>query len=79
MDRTTILVYDTLMDLTKTAPDEHAKIRQNLYDQLNLPFNKQLTLYAQVLAPASSGKLEDSSDIDNALSIAMRVIETPEH
>ncbi len=74
MDTTTSLIYDTLLDLTQQEPKCHAQIRQKLYDQLNLPFEKQIALYTHILAPASSGKFEDSSDIDSALDRAVKVL-----
>ncbi|MEF1336558.1 PAS factor family protein, partial [Vibrio rotiferianus] len=54
------LIYDTLVSLANQEPEQHARIRQQLYDQLDLPFDKQLALYACALGPASSGKLESS-------------------
>ncbi len=78
MDNTTSLIYDTLVDLTQNEPKCHAQIRQKLYDQLSLPFEKQVALYNQVLAPASSGKLEDSAGIDLALDLATKVLGTQE-
>ncbi len=74
MDKTTSLIYDTLMDLTQNEPECHAQIRQKLYDQLSLPFEQQAALYSQVLAPASSGKLEDRAGIDSALDLASKVL-----
>ncbi len=74
MDNTTSLIYDTLVNLTQQEPECHAQIRQKLYDQLNLPFEKQVELYTNILAPASSGKLENRTDIDSALDLAAKVL-----
>lgn len=79
MNTIATLIYDTLIDLSNNAPEQHAEIRQNLYDQLDLPLNKQRDLYSNALGPASSGKLETSSDFDNALNIAVRALEIPEN
>ncbi len=76
MDNTTSLIYDTLVDLTQNEPEYHAQIRQKLYDQLNLPFEKQIALYTNILAPASSGKLEKRADIDSAVDLAAKVLGT---
>lgn len=73
------VIYDTLKNLADQAPEQHAQIRQSLYDQLDLSFGKQIELYTNVLAPASSGKLEKSQDFDNAVETALKVLETPEH
>ncbi len=73
------LIYETLVNLTNQAPEQHATIRQNLYEQLDLPFNKQLALYAGALGPASSGKLENHEAINNAVDGAIQLLETPEH
>lgn len=72
------LIYDTLVDLSNNAPEQHAKIRQNLYDQLDLPLNKQRDLYSNALGPASSGMLENNSDFNNTVNIAIKALETPE-
>ncbi|NAX29110.1 secretion protein, partial [Vibrio sp. V37_P2S8PM304] len=64
------LIYETLIRLTSQEPEQHAQIRQNLYEQLDLPFDKQLALYACALGPASSGKLESSQSINNAVDSA---------
>ncbi len=50
----------------------------NLYEQLDLPFDKQLALYACALGPASSGKLESRQGIDKAVDSAIRLLTTPE-
>ncbi|CAE6937310.1 PAS factor family protein [Vibrio alginolyticus] len=76
MDNTTSLIYDTLVDLTQNEPECHAQIRQKLYDQLNLPFEKQVALYTNILAAASSGKLENRADIDSAVDLAAKVLGT---
>ncbi len=72
------LIYDTLIDLSNNAPEQHAQIRQNLYDQLDLPLNKQRSLYSNALGPASSGILENNADFHNTLSIAIKALETAE-
>lgn len=72
------LIYETLVSLSNHAPDQHAKIRQDLYAQLDLPFDKQLQLYANALGPASSGKLESNEAIENALESVVKLLETPE-
>lgn len=72
------LIYDTLIDLSNNAPEQHAQIRQNLYDQLDLPLNKQRSLYSNALGPASSGILENNADFHNTLSIAIKALDTPE-
>lgn len=46
---TTTLIYDTLEGLSSAKPQQHAQIRQNLYNQLDLSFEKQLALYSSVL------------------------------
>ncbi len=75
MNTTTTLVYDTLKSLATHAPEQHAEIRQRLYEQLSLPFNKQLSLYANVLGPISSGKLAGCANIDKAVELALDVLE----
>lgn len=72
-------IYQTLKSLADQAPEQHAQIRQSLYDQLDLSFDKQLELYTNVLGPASAGKFESSQALDNAVANAMKVLETPEH
>ena len=72
------LIYDTLIDLSNNAPEQHAQIRQNLYDQLDLPLDKQRSLYSNALGPASSGILENKADFYNTLNIAVKALETPE-
>ncbi|MDA0145521.1 MAG: PAS factor family protein [Vibrio toranzoniae] len=56
---TTALIYDTLEGLSNAEPQQHAQIRQNLYNQLDLSFEKQLALYSNVLGPASAGRITD--------------------
>ncbi len=73
------LIYETLVSLANQDPEQHAKIRQNLYEQLDLPFDKQLALYARALGLASSGKLETEQAMSNAVESAMHLLETPEH
>lgn len=75
MNTTTTLIYDTLKGLAAQAPEQHAEIRQRLYEQLSLPFNKQLSLYANVLGPISSGKLSGCENIDKAVGLALEVLE----
>lgn len=77
MNATTTLIYDTLKGLSVHTPEQHAQIRQALYEQLSLPFNKQLTLYASVLGPFSSGKLSGGESIDKAVSLALEVLQQP--
>ncbi len=36
------LIYDTLVNLANQEPEHHAKIRQNLYEQLDLPLISSL-------------------------------------
>ncbi|NLS12507.1 secretion protein [Vibrio sp. SM6] len=72
------LIHDTLVSLANQEPAHHAKIRQDLYDRLELSSGKQFALYNCALGPASSGKLESHQDIDNAVSRALRLLETPE-
>ncbi len=49
------LIFDTLVNLANQEPEHHAKIRQNLYEQLDLPFDKQLALYACALTQRVQG------------------------
>ncbi|SMY16170.1 Pas factor saposin fold protein [Photobacterium aquimaris] len=78
MNQIESLIYDTLIDLSNNVPEKHAKIRQNLYDQLDLPLNKQRDLYSNALGPASSGILESNADFHNTVNIAIKALETPE-
>ncbi|END5392296.1 PAS factor family protein [Vibrio vulnificus] len=73
------LIYETLVNLANQDPEQHAAIRQNLYEQLDLPFDKQLVLYAGALGPASSGKLENREAISNAVDSVVQLLEIPEH
>ena len=73
------LIYETLINLANQEPEQHAQIRQNLYDQLGLPFEKQLTLYSQALGPAGSGKFENEQAMSNAVESVLQLLETPEH
>lgn len=73
------LIYDTLVSLANQDPEQHAKIRQDLYDQLDLPFDKQLALYAGALGPASAGKLQSNQALNNAVEQVVQLLETPEH
>ncbi|MCG3761047.1 PAS factor family protein [Vibrio cincinnatiensis] len=73
------LIYDTVINLANQAPEQHAETRQQLYNRLALPFEKQLALYSCVLGPASSGKLESPHSINYAVDRAIELLETPEH
>lgn len=59
---TTSLINDTLSHLAKAEPTQCAQIRQRLYDELNLPFDKKFALYSNVLGPVSAGKLDNLND-----------------
>ncbi|MGR5284164.1 PAS factor family protein [Vibrio maritimus] len=72
------LIYQTLVSLSNKMPEEHAEIRQNLYEQLDLPFNKQADLFASVLGPAGSGKFEDENTINAAVENALELLAVPE-
>lgn len=72
------LIYDTLVSLANQKPEQHAKIRQDLYEQLDLPFDKQLILYTCALGPASSGKLDNSEALNNTVESVIKLLETPE-
>ncbi|MGR5066489.1 PAS factor family protein [Photobacterium sp. DNB22_13_2] len=78
MNTNTTLISDTLKRLVAQAPEQHAQIRQALYEQLSLPFCKQLALYVNVLGPVSSGKLE-GHNIEKAVDLALEVLEAPNH
>lgn len=69
---TTSLIYDTLRNLTNAEPDQYAQIRQNLYDQLDLPFDKKFALYSSVLGPFGAGRLES---LDKAVTKACKILE----
>ena len=69
---TTSLIYDTLTSLTNAEPNQCAEIRQKLYDQLTLLFDKKFTLYSSVLGPVSAGRLED---LDDAVAKACKILE----
>lgn len=71
MDKTS-LIYDTLTNLTNAEPNQCAEIRQKLYDQLNLPFDKKFTLYSSVLGPVSAGRL---ANLDDAVTKACKILE----
>jgi len=58
MNRTT-LIYETLEEILNAEPHKHAQIRQNLYNQLDLSFEKQLVLYSNFLGPTSAGRITD--------------------
>ncbi|USD63696.1 PAS factor family protein [Vibrio sp. SCSIO 43140] len=73
------LIYETLVSLSNQTPEQHSRIRQSLYEQLDLPFDKQLDLYAAALGPASSGKLDSEQAMNSAVESAIRLLETPEH
>ncbi|MGP8304867.1 PAS factor family protein [Vibrio sp. YIC-376] len=72
------LIYDTLVSLASQEPELHAQIRQNLYEQLDLPFDKQLVLYNCALGPASSGKLDNNEALNNTVETVVKLLETPE-
>ncbi|AEX21833.1 MULTISPECIES: PAS factor family protein [Vibrio] len=72
------LIYDTLVSLANQEPEQHAKIRQDLYEQLDLPFDKQLILYTCALGPASSGKLDNSEALNNTVESVIKLLGTPE-
>lgn len=72
------LIYDTLVSLANQDPQRHAQIRQNLYEQLELPFDQQLILYACALGPASSGKLSNEEALHNTVEEVVKLLETPE-
>ncbi|ANQ21527.1 secretion protein [Vibrio natriegens] len=72
------LIYDTLVSLANQEPEQHAKIRQDLYEQLDLPFDKQLILYTCALGPASSGKLDNSEALNNTVESVIKLLATPE-
>ncbi|MGR4989903.1 PAS factor family protein [Vibrio rotiferianus] len=68
------VIHDTLTRLS-TAPEEsHVQIRQELYNSLQLPFEKQLALYTHVLGPVSSGQLSSDSSLTKAVGDAERII-----
>ncbi len=60
------------------SPEQHAQIRQNLYEQLDLPFEKQLVLFTCALGPASSGKLDNDEALNNTVEAVVKLLETPE-
>ncbi len=69
---TASLIYDTLTNLTTAEPEQCAQIRQQLYDQLDLPFDKKFALYSGVLGPISAGRLEN---LDDAMIKAQNILE----
>lgn len=69
---TTSLIYNTLTNLTNAEPGQYAQIRQALYDQLDLPFDKKFALYSNVLGPVGAGKLEN---LDKAMTKAYEILE----
>lgn len=69
---TTSLIYDTLANLTNAEPNQYAEIRQRLYDQLDLPFDKKFALYSTVLGPVSAGRLDN---LDDAVTKACKILE----
>ncbi|MGY0615942.1 PAS factor family protein [Vibrio sp. FJH11] len=73
------LIYDTLVSLASQEPELHAQIRQSLYEQLDLPFDKQLVLYNCALGPASSGKLDNNEALNNTVDTVVKLLEIPEH
>lgn len=73
------LIYETLVSLSNQDPEQHAQIRQSLYEQLDLPLDKQLALYSEALGPASAGKLDNNQAMNNAVETVIQLLETPEH
>ncbi len=73
------LIYDTLLSLASQEPEQHAQIRQSLYEQLDLPFDKQLVLYNCALGPASSGKLGNSEVLNKAAEAVVKLLEPHKH
>ncbi len=73
------IIYEALVSLANQAPENHAKIRQSLYEQLDLPFDKQLDLYSHALGPASSGMLDSVQAMNNAADSVVKLFEMPEH
>ncbi len=70
MNRTTEVISQALNDLSTQPLEQHAQIRQALYEQLNLNQSQQFALFSKVLGPVSSGKLMDyDKGLHNALSI----------
>ncbi|OCH23949.1 PAS factor family protein [Aliivibrio sp. 1S128] len=70
MDATS-LIYSTLTSLANAKPNQHAQIRQKLYDKLDLPFDKKFALYSNVLGPVSAGRLEN---LDDAMTRASNIL-----
>ena len=68
----TSLIYNTLTNLTNAEPSQYAEIRQKLYDQLNLSFDKKFALYSSVLGPVTAGRLEN---LDDAVTKACKILE----
>jgi hypothetical protein len=68
----TSLIYNTLTNLTNAEPNQYAEIRQKLYDQLNLSFDKKFALYSSVLGPVTAGRLEN---LDDAVTKACKILE----
>ncbi len=69
------LIYDTLVSLASQEPEQHAQIRQSLYEKLDLPFEKQLILYTCALGPASSGKLGSDDVLNKAAETAVKMLD----
>lgn len=68
MNTTKTFIYNTLKKLSEDHLENHAQIRQSLYEELSLPFNQQIDLYTNVLAPISSGRCEN---MEKALDMAL--------
>ncbi|WP_117234161.1 PAS factor family protein [Vibrio maerlii] len=75
MTQTSTLVYNAICSLSKQPASEHAQIRQELYNTLQLSNTKQFALYSYVLGPASAGKI---FDVQSAVNSALDIIE-PTH
>ncbi len=77
MEHTRAIIYSTLQHLIENDPEQHAQIRQTLYEQLSLPFEKQLALYNHILGPASAGRLR-SENLKQTVDLALEVLNTPQ-
>ncbi|AXT72978.1 PAS factor family protein [Vibrio natriegens] len=77
MEQTRDIIYSTLQNLIENAPEQHARIRQTLYEQLKLPFEKQLALYNNILGPVSAGRL-GSDNLRQTVDLALEVLKAPQ-
>ncbi len=68
------VIHETLLRLSSAPQESHVKIRQELYNTLKLPFEKQLALYTHVLGPVSSGQLSSNQSLTRAVGDAERII-----